>query len=217
MDPNRPFRDRAAAGRALATALAAYRGQPKAIVLALPRGGVPVGFEVAKSLGIELDLVLVRKLGAPGHEELAMGAVASGGVAFIDSWIVERLAVSPETVAATIERERAELLRRERAYRGDRPAPVVRDRIVICVDDGLATGASMRAAVGALREGAPARVIVAVPIAAAEIAAELAEIADEVVVARTPSHFRAVSLWYGDFTQTSDDEVRALLTRARES
>ena len=184
--------------------------------MALPRGGVPVGFEVARALGIELDFVLVRKLGAPGHEELAMGAVASGGLAFVDRWIVERLAVPPETVAATIERERAELHRRERAYRGDRPAPVVRGRIVICVDDGLATGASMRAAVGALREGGPARVIVAVPIAAAEIATELSEIADEVVVARMPAHFRAVSLWYDDFTQISDDEVRALLARARE-
>lgn len=215
MEPTRPFRDRAAAGRALAIALGAYRGRPDALVLALPRGGVPVAFEVADALGIELDLVLVRKLGAPGHEELAMGAVAFGGQAFVDRWIVDRLQVSPAVVAATIERERAELRRRERAYRGERPPVVVRDRIVICVDDGLATGASMRAAVAALREEAPARIVVAVPIAAAEIARELQEIADEVIVACTPKDFRAVSMWYDDFTQTGDDEVRALLARAR--
>jgi putative phosphoribosyl transferase len=210
-DRRYPFRDRAAAGRELASHLRKYAGRSDAIVLALPRGGVPVGYEVARELGIALDLVLVRKLGVPGHEELAMGAVASSGAYFIDPRIVERLDITAAEIAAVVERERRELQRRQAAYRDDRPPPEIRGKIVICVDDGLATGASMRVAVAALRQESPARIVVAVPIAAAEVAAELNEIADEVVVARMPANFRAVSLWYEDFRQVGDEEVRELL------
>jgi putative phosphoribosyl transferase len=214
VDPLRPFRDRAAAGRELAAHLRHYAGRPDAIVLALPRGGVPVGFEVARELGIALDVTLVRKLGVPGREELAMGAVASSGVFYIDEWLVSRLGIAPQQIAAVVERERRELARRERVYRDERPPPQIRDKIVICVDDGLATGASMRAAVIALRQEKPARIVVAVPVAAAQVAAELRAVADEVVVARMPPNFRAVSLWYEDFAQTTDEEVRAYLARA---
>ena len=209
-----PFRDRAAAGRELAGRLREYAGRPDAIVLALPRGGVPVGFEVARELGIPLDIVLVRKLGVPGREELAMGAVASSGLYFIDRWLVNRLEITADQIESVVERERREVTRRERAYRGDRPPPEVRDKTVICVDDGLATGASMRVAVVALREAKPAKIVVAVPVAASQVAADLREVADDVVVSRLPQQFRAVSLWYEDFSQTTDDQVRELLTRA---
>ena len=210
----RPFRDRAAAGQELALHLRRYARRPDAIVLALPRGGVPVGFEVARELAIDLDLILVRKLGVPGREELAMGAVASGGIVYIDEWLVDRLEISPEQIAAVVESEKTELARRERAYRDDLPPPRIRDKIVICVDDGLATGASMRAAVTALWQGRPSRVVVAVPVAAPTVAGELRTIADEVICARMPANFRAVSLWYEDFSQTTDEEVRELLARA---
>ena len=209
-----PFHDRAAAGRELAKRLRSYAGRADAIVLALPRGGVPVGFEVARELGLPLDIVLVRKLGVPGREELAMGAVASSGLYFIDQWLVRRLEIAPEEIDAVVERESQEVARQETVYRGNRPRPEVRDKTVICVDDGLATGASMRVAVVALREGRPAKIVVAVPVAAPQVAADLKEVADEVVVSRLPQHFRAVSLWYEDFSQTTDEEVRELLTRA---
>ena len=208
------FADRAAAGRELATHLLRYAGRADAVVLALPRGGVPVGYEVARELRLPLDIVLVRKLGVPGREELAMGAIATPGYTYLDRWLVERLRISSEEVEAVVARERRELQRRERAYRGERPPLEIRDKILICVDDGLATGASMRAAVGALREGGPARIVVAVPVAAASIAAELESVADEIVAARLPESFRAVSLWYEDFSQTSDAEVRELLASA---
>ncbi|MGH7683443.1 MAG: phosphoribosyltransferase [Vulcanimicrobiaceae bacterium] len=214
MESGAPFADRAAAGLELATRLRRYAGRDDAIVLAIPRGGVPVGFEIARTLGLPLDVVLVRKLGVPGREELAMGALATTGYAHIDRWIVDRLEIKQPEIDSVLARERRELERRERAYRGDRPPPQIRDRIVICVDDGLATGASMRVAVEALREGKPAKIVVAVPVAAAQIALEMRAFADEVVVARMPDRFRAVSVWYRNFSQTTDAEVRELLARA---
>jgi predicted phosphoribosyltransferase len=215
MLPRRPFRDRADAGRRLATRLEHYTNRPDAIVLALPRGGVPVGFEVASALHLPLDAVLVRKLGVPGHEELAMGAVTTGGIAFVDRGIVERLEITDEQVEKVIALESAELLRRELAYRDELPPADLEGKIVICVDDGLATGASMRTAVAALRRSHPARVVVAVPVASADIAEEMRTVADEVVVDELPENFRAVSVWYEDFSQTGDQEVRDLLKRSR--
>ena len=214
MDANARFADRAAAGRELAELLRQYAGRNDAVVLALPRGGVPVAYEVARQLRLPLDVVLVRKLGVPGREELAMGAIATPGYTYLDRWLLNRLEISQDEVDTVVARERRELERRAHAYRDDRPPPIVRDRIVICVDDGLATGASMRAAVGALRAGHPAKIVVAVPVASASIAAELRKVADEVVAARLPETFRAVSLWYENFSQTSDAEVRELLARA---
>lgn len=214
MAANARFADRAAAGRELAELLRQYAGRNDAVVLALPRGGVPVAYEVARQLRLQLDVVLVRKLGVPGREELAMGAIATPGYTYLDRWLLNRLEISQDEVDTVVARERRELERREHAYRDDRPPPVVRDRIVICVDDGLATGATMRAAVGALRAGHPAKIVVAVPVASASIAAELRKVADEVVAARLPETFRAVSLWYENFSQTSDAEVRELLARA---
>lgn len=213
-DSTRPFRDRAAAGRELAARLRKYARRQDAIVLALPRGGVPVGFEVAGELDIDLDVILVRKLGVPGREELAMGAVATSGVFYIDDWLVDRLEITSEQISAVVEREQRELVRREQAYRDGRPPPQIAERVVICVDDGLATGASMRVAVTALRAGKPSRIVVAVPVAAPTVAEELRAFADEVIVARMPANFRAVSLWYENFTQTTDEEVRELLLRA---
>ncbi|HTX03272.1 MAG TPA: phosphoribosyltransferase family protein [Candidatus Acidoferrales bacterium] len=210
-----PFRNRADAGRELAALLADDARNHDAIVLALPRGGVPVGYEIARELQVPMDVVLVRKLGVPGREELAMGAVATSGVYFLDQWMVERLSITREQIDAVIERERNELSRREREYRGNRPPPDVGGMTVICVDDGLATGASMRAAVAAIREGRPARIIVAVPVAAPAIAEAMRNVSDGIVVARLPEHMRAVSSWYLDFSQTTDEEVRDLLARAR--
>ncbi|MBV8600791.1 MAG: phosphoribosyltransferase [Candidatus Eremiobacteraeota bacterium] len=209
----RPFRDRTAAGRELAEHLRKYERPDDVVVLALPRGGVPVGYEIARVLGVPLDVVVVRKLGVPGRAELAMGALATGGLFWIDRHIASRLEVGQDEIDAVLARERRELERRERAYR-DLPPPQVHGKVVICVDDGIATGASIRAAVAALRQGAPAKIVVAVPVAAAEVAAELREIADEVIVSRTPPNFRAVSLWYEDFSQTTDEEVRSLLRLA---
>jgi predicted phosphoribosyltransferase len=186
------------------------------LVLALPRGGVPVAFEVARALHAPLDVFLVRKLGVPGREELAMGALATGGVTVLDPALIEALNIPEALVKAVVARERKELARRERAYRDDRPAPDVRGRTVLLVDDGLATGATMRAAVAALRKRQPARVVVAVPLGSRSACAELGEEADAVVCARTPEPFGAVGLWYDDFSQTSDDEVRDLLRRAEE-
>jgi len=209
-----PFRDRHDAGRQLAGLLGAYAGRPDVLVLALPRGGVPVGYEVARALQAPLDVFLVRKLGVPGREELAMGAIATGGVRVPNPDVLATLRIPPRVLEAITRREREELERRERLYRDDRPAPDVRDRVVILVDDGLATGSTMRAAVAALRQQGPARIVVAVPVGAAETCAALQGEADEVICAQTPEPFRAVGLWYEDFTQTDDDEVRALLARA---
>jgi len=210
----RRFRDRTEAGQFLATKLTAYAGRPDVLVLALPRGGVPVAFEVAKALDAPLDVFLVRKLGVPGHEELAMGAIASGGVRVLNQEVVEMLHISQGVIAAVADEEQRELERRERAYRGDWPAPSVRGRTIILVDDGLATGSSMRAAAAALRQRQPARLVVAVPTAAPETCNEFKTEVDEIVCAITPDPFYAVGLWYEDFSQTTDQEVRDLLERA---
>jgi putative phosphoribosyl transferase len=211
---SRLFADRADAGRVVAAKLAAYAGRDDVIVLGLPRGGVPVAYEVALALKAPLDVFLVRKLGAPGQEELAMGAIASGDVVVINEEVVQSLKISPELVEAEVARERRELARREAIYHGGRPTLDVEGRTVILIDDGLATGSTMRAAVIALRRKNPARIVVAVPIGASSTCAELQEIADECLCVVAPEHFRAVGLWYDDFAQTGDDEVCDLLIRA---
>jgi predicted phosphoribosyltransferase len=208
------FVDRYEAGRVLAHLLRHYTHQPDTLVLALPRGGVPVAYVVARMLGAPLDVFLVRKLGAPQHEELAMGAIASGGMRVINREVVDELSISREQIDATAEREGRELQRRELRYRDGRPPPDVRGRTVILLDDGLATGTTMRAAVAALRQQEPARIVVAVPVGAYESCVDLAAEADEVICARMPEPFYAVGLWYRDFAQTSDEEVRELLARA---
>jgi predicted phosphoribosyltransferase len=210
----RRFRDRTDAGQFLATKLTAYASRPDVLVLALPRGGVPVAFEVAKALSAPLDVFLVRKLGVPGQEELAMGAIASGGVRALNQEVVEMLHIPEGVIAAVADEEQRELERRERAYRGDRPVPSMRGCTLILVDDGLATGSSMRAAAAALRQRGPARIVVAVPTAAPETCSELKTEVDEIVCAITPDPFYAVGLWYEDFSQTTDQEVRDLLERA---
>ena len=210
------FRDRAEAGQILAQKLKRYARRPDVVVLALPRGGVPVAYEVARELQVPLDVYLVRKLGVPGHEELAMGAISSGGVRVLNEDIVQSLQIPPEVIEEVTTEERHELERRERLYRDDRPAPEVRGRIVILVDDGLATGSTMRAAVASLRRQRPGWIVVAVPVGAAETCAELKEVAGEVVCARTPDPFLAVGVWYGDFSQTTDAEVRSLLEHSAE-
>jgi predicted phosphoribosyltransferase len=210
------FQDRVDAGRRLAAKLDHYGGQRDVIVLALPRGGVPVGFEVARALEAPLDVFLVRKLGVPGREELAMGAIASGGVRVINEDVVRELRIPQRWIDLAAADETAELRRREEAYRDGRPAPDVRNKTVILVDDGLATGASMRAAVAALRYMNPARIVVAVPVGAAETCREFRGLADEVVCAETPDPFYAVGSWYRDFSQTTDEEVRELLGRSAE-
>lgn len=208
------FRDRRDAGRLLASKLTWYVNRPDVLVLALPRGGVPVAYEVAQALGAPLDVFLVRKLGVPGHEELAMGAVATGGVRVLNHQVVAGLGISDEVIDAVTAREQQELARREGLYRGDRPPPDVGGRTAILVDDGLATGASMHAAIKAMRALQPARIVVAVPAAAPETCSELRAEVDDVICAVTPVPFHAVGLWYEDFSQTSDDEVRELLARA---
>jgi len=210
----RPFRDRREGGAALATKLAQYAGRPDAIVLALPRGGVPVAHEVATSLGVPLDVFLVRKLGTPGHRELAMGAIASGGVRVLNDEVVRWYGIPEGAINAVARTEQMELERREREYRRDRPPRDLGGLIVILVDDGLATGSTMRAAVEAVRLYKPSRVVVAVPVAAAETCREFRVLADEIVCAKTPEPFSAVGQWYVDFSQTTDDEVRALLEDA---
>jgi len=209
------FTDRTEAGRQLAAVLSSYAGRTDAIVLALPRGGVPVAFEVARALGVPLDVFIVRKLGVPGQEEFAMGAIASGGARVIDAAIVRDLAISRAEIDAVAQAETRELERRERQYRGERPFPELAGRTAIVVDDGLATGASMRVAVAALRGEHPARIVVAVPVAPWETCEALRQDADEVVCAVTPEPFHAVGLWYENFRQTSDEEVHDLLERAR--
>ena len=208
------FRDRTEAGRRLAAALARYAGRSDVLVLALPRGGVPVGYEVAAALGAPLDVFVVRKLGVPGQPELAMGAIATGGVRVLNAEVVAALDIPAGVIDAVTERERVELQRRERAYRGSRPALSVEGRIVILVDDGLATGATMRAAAAAVKAQRPARVVVAVPTAARETCDELRDEVDEVVCLETPPFFGAVGMWYEDFRETSDQEVRDLLSKA---
>ena len=208
------FRDRFEAGRVLAQQLGSYRYDPNAIVLALARGGVPVGFEVARELNLPLDVFLVRKLGVPGHEELAMGAIATGGVRIINEDIVRQLGIPMQVIEAAAEREQEELQRRESLYRDARPAPDIRGRTVILVDDGLATGASMRVAIQACRRRDAGTIVVAVPVAASQTCAELRIAADEVVCASTPEPFFAVGQGYERFNQTSDQEVQQLLNVA---
>jgi predicted phosphoribosyltransferase len=211
-DEMRPYEDRREAGRALAVHLRAYAGRPDAIVLALPRGGVPVGYELADALGLPLDVFVVRKLGTPGHRELAMGAIASGGVRVLNGEVVDALRIRAEEIDRVARDEEQELRRREALYRGERPMPSLADRVAILVDDGLATGSSMRAAVQAVRQLGPSRVVVAVPVGASETCHDLRALADEVVCGRTPSPFSAVGQWYRNFAQTTDDEVRDLLS-----
>jgi putative phosphoribosyl transferase len=208
------FRNRAHAGKVLAERLEGYAGRPRLLVLGLPRGGVPVAYEVAQALGAPLDVFVVGKLGVPGHEELAMGALTSGGVRVLNDDAVAGLGIDDEAIARAAAAEGKELERRERAYRGDRGPIEVADRTVILVDDGLATGSTMRAAVHAVRALGPERLVVAVPVAARQTCEQLRAEVDELVCADTPEPFHAVGLWYDDFTQTSDDEVRDLLARA---
>jgi erythromycin esterase-like protein/predicted phosphoribosyltransferase len=206
------FRDRREAGRLLAERLAAYANRPDVLVLALPRGGVPVAYEVAQALGTPLDVFVVRKLGVPGYEELAMGAIATGGVRVLNDQLVERLGIPAHMIDAIAARERQELARRERLYRGGRPPPDVRGRTAILVDDGLATGATMHAGIEALRQQKPARIIVAIPTASPETCEEMKAKADDVICAITPEPFHAVGRWYQDFSQTTDEEVSVLLS-----
>lgn len=208
------FRDRTEAGRRLAAQLRGYAQRPEVLVLALPRGGVPVGYEIAKALNVPLDVFIVRKLGVPGYEELAMGAIATGGVRVLNEDVVASLRLRDEVIDMVAEAERRELERRERLYRGDRPPLNVQGRTVILVDDGIATGATIRAAVAALYQQHPARLIVAAPVAAPETCEALSAEVDELVCVMTPDPFYAISLWYEDFSPTTDEEVREWLERS---
>jgi putative phosphoribosyl transferase len=208
------FRDRVDAGQQLAAKLQAYANRQDVLVLALPRGGVPVAAAVAERLGAPLDVFVVRKLGVPGNEELAMGAIATGGVRVLNPEVVDELGISEALIRGAEARERRELERREREYRGGRPAPEVRGRVVILVDDGLATGATMLAAARALRQQLPARIVVAVPVAPRRPRADLLHEVDDLVCLLTPEPFYAIGMWYVSFPQTTDQEVRGWLERA---
>jgi putative phosphoribosyl transferase len=208
------FKNRTEAGRLLAERLSTYANRPDTLVLGLPRGGVPVAYEVAAALNAPLDVFVVRKLGVPGHEELAMGAIATGGARSLNHDVIEYLGIPDEVIDAVTEREGQELERRERIYRDDRAARSPRNRVTILVDDGLATGSSMRAAALAVRNSQPASIVVAVPVAASQTCEDLHREADEVICCFTPEPFYAVGLWYEDFSQTTDEEVRELLARA---
>jgi predicted phosphoribosyltransferase len=213
VSPSSRFHDRREAGRRLAEALEPELQGPASLVLALPRGGVPVGWEVAAALGLELDLMLVRKLGVPGHEEYAMGAIASGGVRVVDRQMVEGLGLSPRRVEAVAAREREELARRSRLYRGDRPEPEAAGREVVVVDDGLATGSTMLAALQALKAAGAARLVAAVPVGSPQACRRVGEEAEASVCLWEPDPFGAVSLYYQDFSQVSDEEVQEILSR----
>ena len=207
------FKDRRDAGRKLAARLTHYADRGDVLVLALPRGGVPVAYEVAQELKAPLDVFLVRKLGVPGHDELAMGAIASGGVRVVNKDLVDYLRIPDQVIDEIAAVEQRELERRALAYRDDRPPPEIKDRIVILIDDGLATGATMRAAAASLRLQKPGRIVVAVPVSSPETCDELRSEVDEIVCAFTPQNLQGVGLWYEDFSQTSDEEVRELLKR----
>jgi putative phosphoribosyl transferase len=209
------FKDRRDAGKKLAAELKAYAGRQDAIVLALPRGGVPVAFEVAVSLHLPLDVFIVRKLGTPGHQELAMGAIATGGVQVVNEDIVQDRQISVTDFAKVLKSEQEELLRREIKYRGSRPPLAILNKLVILVDDGIATGASMRVAVKALKEFQPAAIVIAVPVAEEAMRKKLVLIADEIICLLTPADFHAVGVYYKDFTQTTDEEVHELLAQSR--
>ena len=211
------FKDRSDAGKRLAAKLQVYANRPDVVVLGLPRGGIPVAFEVARKLRLSLDVFVVRKLGVPGREELAMGAIASGGIEVLNDNIVRGLNISREIIESVARKQGEELKRREQLYRGNRASLNVRDLTVILVDDGLATGATMRAAVQALRRQKPVSIIVAVPVASPEACQELGDEADDIVCAITPEPFYSVGSWYEDFSQTTDDEVRTLLKMAHET
>jgi putative phosphoribosyl transferase len=206
-----PFRNRRDAGAELADQLAKYKDRKDVVILALPRGGVPVAFEVARALHAPLDVFLVRKLGVPQHRELAMGAIASGGVRVLNDYVVRSYRIPDAIIDEVAREEQLELERRETAYREGRPPIDLRNRTVLLIDDGLATGATMKAAVEAVRTRKPDRIVVAVPVGSPETCREFVDVADEIVCARTPSFFSAVGLWYRDFSETSDDEVRELL------
>jgi predicted phosphoribosyltransferase len=210
-----PYHDRADAGRRLAEDLDRYQGRDDLIVLGLARGGVPVAYEVARALHAPLDVLVVRKVSPPGHEELALGALASGGYRFVNEEMVQLFGFAPEQIDDLATREQAELERQEHELRGDRPMPDVKGKTVILVDDGLATGASMRAAVAAIRGKNAAQVVVAVPVAAPESCDAVAESADDTICALTPPLFMAVGEWYEEFAPTTDDEVKELLARPR--
>ena len=211
------YRDRAEAGRMLADKLPVYAGRSDVLVLGLPRGGLPVAFEVAQALHAPLDVFTVRKLGLPGQPELAMGAIATGGIRVLNADVVVALDIPNEAIDAVAAREQKELERRERQYRGDRPHADPRGRVVILIDDGLATGSTMRAAIAALRRQNPTRIVVAVPVGPPETCDEVREEADEVICLQRPRSFYAVGLWYRDFSQVTDEEVRDLLDRAAQA
>lgn len=210
----RQFKDRRAAGRRLAGALQMYVSRADLLVFALPRGGVPVGYEVAKALGAELDVLIVRKLGLPTQPELAMGAISSGNALFLNEQIIKLAGIKPNQIEEVLEQERLELARRETLYRGSRPIARIGGRTVIVVDDGIATGASMRAAILALRGKKPERIIIAVPVAPADSRERFRDIADEFISVLSPRDFQAVGQFYEDFSPTEDDEVRTLLADA---
>lgn len=209
------YKDRAAAGQVLADALRKYAGRDDVLVLALPRGGVPVAYEVARTLHFPLDVFLVRKLGVPGQKELALGAIASGGIRVLNRDVIRKFKITKADIVAVTTEEEAELHRRELVFRGDVPISQIKGRMVILVDDGLATGATMRAAVAAVNTQKPSRIIVAVPVASRETCTGLSYIVDEMICAQKPTNFESVGQWYEDFTQTTDDEVRNLLAESR--
>jgi predicted phosphoribosyltransferase len=208
------FSDRADAGRILASKLTNYKGRTDTVILALPRGGIPVAYEIGKELGVPVDVFVVRKLGVPGQEELAMGAIATGDMRIINYDVVEQLGIHQETIDAVTDQERKELRRREQLYRGERPPREIRGRSVILVDDGIATGSTMRAAIAALRQLSPARIVVAVPVASPETCQQIGAEVDEIICAATPQSLHAISQGYERFEQTTDEEVRDLLGRA---
>lgn len=211
------YRDRREAGTFLASKLTKFENRPDVIVLALPRGGVPVAYEVAKTLNAPLDIFLVRKLGVPGQEELAMGAIATGGVRVLNHEVVDYLGIPDTVIDAITDDELRELRRRERAYRGDRTEPNVKGKTVILVDDGLATGSTIRAAAHAVRQQGPEKIVVAVPVSAPQTCNEYQIGVDEIVCAVTPEPFLGVGRWYDDFSQTTDEEVHDLLERVTQS
>jgi putative phosphoribosyl transferase len=210
----RGFRNRTEAGILLAKSLAAYADRPDVLILALPRGGVPVGFEIAKALHTPLDVVVVRKLGVPGQEELAMGAIATGGMQVLNTLVVRSLGISKREIELVAAKERLELERRERLYRGGRAAPDIRGRTVILVDDGIATGTTMRVAIAAVKRQHPSRLILAVPVAPLSTCEEMKGAVEEFVCLLSPEDFTAISLWYQEFAQTLDEEVCDLLGQA---
>jgi putative phosphoribosyl transferase len=211
MRDEKRFRDRTEAGQQLATRLTAYAARPDVLVLALPRGGVPVAFEVARALHVPLDVLIVRKLGVPGYEELAMGAIAPGGVRVLNDDVIQMLALPADVINQAVAREQHEIERREQLYRGSRPALEIHGRVIILVDDGIATGATMRAAVAAVKQRQPARIIIAVPVAAAATCQEFETEVDELVCIIKAEEFYAVGFWYEHFPQTTDEQVRSLL------